>query len=206
MNAPSQPIVIQSGGPGFLVRAIWFIFIGWWLSGLAIAVGYFAALTIVGLPLAFYIFNRIPSITTLRPRTQGVAVETVDGQTIVRASTIAQRPIWVRAIYFVLVGWWLGAVWLGVAWICSVLIVTLPVALLMYNRIGAVMTLLRYSAARRPTRRASALFPYGAGFCALPVAVAATAVWMPAPAAAMVTAATASPYAFSTTKSPFESA
>ncbi len=137
-------VIVQSGGPGCLVRAIWFIFVGWWLSGLAIALGYLAAITIIGLPLAFYIFNRIPAITTLRSRTQTFTAEQVGGQTVVRAQTVPQRPLWIRAVYFVLVGWWLGALWLAVAWICSVLIVTIPVALLMYNRIGAVMTLLRY--------------------------------------------------------------
>ena len=32
---PSAPIVVeQKTGPGLLVRAVWFVFVGWWLSGL----------------------------------------------------------------------------------------------------------------------------------------------------------------------------
>jgi uncharacterized membrane protein YccF (DUF307 family) len=35
-----QTIVITDrGGPGFLVRIVWYVFIGWWLSGLAIMLG-----------------------------------------------------------------------------------------------------------------------------------------------------------------------
>jgi uncharacterized membrane protein YccF (DUF307 family) len=131
-------------GPGCLVRVLWFVFVGWWLSGLAITAGYFAALTIVGLPLAFWIFNRVPAITTLRPRTRSYVTEQVGTTTLVRARTIPQRPLILRAIYFVLIGWWLGAVWLAIAWVASITIVGLPIAVLMYDRIGAVMTLLRY--------------------------------------------------------------
>ena len=45
MDAPSVVIMQRSNGPGFLVRAIWFLFIGWWLSALAIGV---ACLGVVG--------------------------------------------------------------------------------------------------------------------------------------------------------------
>ena len=131
-------------GPGCLVRVLWFVFVGWWLSGLAITAGYFAALTIVGVPLAFWIFNRVPAITTLRPRARSYVTEQVGTTTLVRARTIPQRPLILRAIYFVLIGWWLGAVWLAIAWVASITIVGLPIAVLMYDRIGAVMTLLRY--------------------------------------------------------------
>jgi uncharacterized membrane protein YccF (DUF307 family) len=141
----SATVVIQpSAGPGFLVRAIWFVLIGWWLSALAIAAAYFAAITVIGLPLAFYVFNRIPMITTLRGRTQNYETTQVGETTLMRAKTIAQRPMWVRVVYFILVGWWLGAVWLAVAWFLSITIIGLPIAVLMYDRVGGIMTLLRY--------------------------------------------------------------
>lgn len=138
-------VVIQSSGPSFIVRALWYVFIGWWLAGLAITAGYLAAITIVGLPLAFYIFNRIPTVLTLRSRTtRYVAATTAANTTIIREQTLAQRPMWIRGVYFVLVGWWLGAIWLGIAYLFSILIVTLPLGLLMFNRTGGFMTLLRY--------------------------------------------------------------
>ena len=53
--ASSSPVVIarHSEGPPLLVRALWFIFIGWWLTGLVNVLAYLIALTIIGLPLAF---------------------------------------------------------------------------------------------------------------------------------------------------------
>ena len=57
--------------PSLLIRAIWFIFIGWWLSAVAIGVAYFLCAIIIGIPLAFMIFNQLPLILTLRPRSPG---------------------------------------------------------------------------------------------------------------------------------------
>lgn len=131
-------------GPGLLIRAVWFVFVGWWLSAVAIGVAYLMCLIIIGLPIGFMIFNRLPVILTLRPRTEQVITEVRDGVTYVTGGTVAQSPLWVRAIYFVLVGWWLGGIYMGIAWLLCVILITLPIGLWLFNRVGAVMTLLRY--------------------------------------------------------------
>lgn len=59
----------QPSGHGFVVRALWFLFVGWWLSGNVISLGGLAMVTVIGLPLAFWLFNRVPQAQTLRPRT-----------------------------------------------------------------------------------------------------------------------------------------
>jgi uncharacterized membrane protein YccF (DUF307 family) len=144
-NTSHSVVMMQrQSGPGFLIRAVWFVFIGSWLSLVAIAAAYLACVTIVGLPLGFAIFNRLPSVLTLRPRSDHQAVEVRDGVTYVTGGTVPQLPMWARAIWFVLVGWWLGAIYLSVAWFLCVIIVTMPVGLWLFNRVGAVMTLLRY--------------------------------------------------------------
>jgi uncharacterized membrane protein YccF (DUF307 family) len=127
-----------------LTRAIWFVFIGWWLSALAIFAAYLLCLIIIGLPVGFMIFNRLPVILTLRPRTDAQEVEIRDGVTYITGGTVKQHPLWVRALWFVVVGWWLGAIYLGIAWFLCVIIITLPIGLILFNRVGAVMTLLRY--------------------------------------------------------------
>ena len=137
-------VVAPPSGPGFLIRAVWFILIGWWLTAIVISVAYIAAVTVIGLPLAFYLFNRIPVVLTLRGRTQTWETTTVGDHTVLQQKTIAQHPLLLRLVYFVLVGWWLGFVWLVIAYFLAIIVVTLPVALLMFNRVGAIMTLLRY--------------------------------------------------------------
>jgi uncharacterized membrane protein YccF (DUF307 family) len=51
--------------PAFWKRALYFIFVGWWLSGLWIVVAWLLSVTILGLPLAIMMYNRLPAITTL---------------------------------------------------------------------------------------------------------------------------------------------
>ena len=89
--AASSPVVIarHSDGPPFLVRALWFVFIGWWLTGLVNVLAYLIALTIIGLPLAFMIFNRLPTVLTLRPRTVHTTHEVSGGVTHI---TETRRP------------------------------------------------------------------------------------------------------------------
>ena len=144
-DATPQTIVITDrGGPGFLARAVWYVFVGWWLSGFAILLGWALAVTIIGLPVAFAIFNRIPAVMTLRGRTVTYEASVKDGVTYVKGRNPDQRPMWVRAVYFVLVGWWLGLFWMIASWFIGLLIITLPLSIWMMNRVGGVMTLLRY--------------------------------------------------------------
>ena len=56
---------IQAQQRPFLLRAIYFLLIGWWFSGVWMAVAYVALLTIVGFPLAFWMYGRVGAVTTL---------------------------------------------------------------------------------------------------------------------------------------------
>ena len=51
--------------PNLLVRAVYFLFVGWWLSLVWANVAAFLAVTVVGLPVAFWMFNRLPFVTSL---------------------------------------------------------------------------------------------------------------------------------------------
>ncbi|MFC7070052.1 YccF domain-containing protein [Halobaculum lipolyticum] len=53
------------GQRSLLVRGLYFVFVGWWLSLLWANVAAFLAVTIVGLPVAYWMFNRLPYVTSL---------------------------------------------------------------------------------------------------------------------------------------------
>lgn len=146
VNVATAPVVmiVNQAGPGFFVRAVYYLFVGWWAAGLAIALGYALALTVIGLPLALMIFNRLGTILTLRPYTQSLNVTSMGGATVVGIGTAQQQSFLVRTLYFLFVGWWWGAVWLAIAYSLCLLILTLPLGLWMMNRTGAAMTLYRY--------------------------------------------------------------
>jgi uncharacterized membrane protein YccF (DUF307 family) len=49
----------------FVVRAIYFVFIGWWLSLIWSNVAWLLCAIILGLPLGIWMLNRLPAVTTL---------------------------------------------------------------------------------------------------------------------------------------------
>ena len=61
----------------------------------------------------------------------------------VMVSGVRQRPFLLRAIYFLLIGWWFSGLWMAVAYVLLLSIVGMPAAFWMYGRIGAVTTLFR---------------------------------------------------------------
>jgi uncharacterized membrane protein YccF (DUF307 family) len=139
----SSVIVTRRQGPPFLVRVLWYLFIGWWLTGISLALGYLAAITIVGLPLAFWIFDRTGTLLTLRPRPVTVSVSHVGGVTVVESGHREQRSLLLRVVYFVLVGWWAALIWMTIAYFLCLTILLLPVGLMMLNRLPEVFTLHR---------------------------------------------------------------
>ncbi len=57
--------VEQEKGPGLLIRAIYFIFIGLWLGGVWTTIAWILTVSIIGLPLGLMMLNRIPQVMTL---------------------------------------------------------------------------------------------------------------------------------------------
>ena len=131
--------VIGSTGPNLLIRILWFLLVGWWLGGIVIALAWFLNVTIIGLPLGLYLLNRLPTAFTLRPQEQSwrltPAGELRQGK--------EQYPFLLRAVYFLLVGWWFSGLWLAAAYIVGVTIIGLPLAFIMFNYARAVTTLYR---------------------------------------------------------------
>ena len=136
-------IVTRRQGPAFLVRVLWYLFIGWWLTGLSLTRGYLAAITIVGIPLAFWIFNCTGTLLTLRPRPVTVCVSLDGGVTVVERGHGEHRRHHLRVVYFVLVGWWAALIWMTIAYFLCLTILLLPVGLMMLNRLPEVFTLHR---------------------------------------------------------------
>ena len=56
---------------------------------------------------------------------------------------IPQRSFLGRAIWFLLIGWWLSGVWMALAYVCLLTILLIPISFWMYGRVGAVTTLYR---------------------------------------------------------------
>lgn len=117
-----------------LVRAIWFVFIGWWVTPIVINVAWLLNLTIVLIPIGIKLINLVPTVLTLKePRSR---FEPWDGR--------GQHSLVIRAIYFVFVGWWLSFLWANLAAFFAITIIGLPVAYWMFNRLPFVTSLYRF--------------------------------------------------------------
>ena len=117
-----------------LVRAVWFLLIGWWLTGLWLSVAWLLNVTIVGIPLGIKMINWVPYVLSLKKRT--TYVEESDGT--------SQYSIPVRAVWFLLVGWWASGVWTGIAYTLTLSIIGIPLAIWMYGKLPFVVSLYSY--------------------------------------------------------------
>ncbi|MGQ9554578.1 MAG: YccF domain-containing protein [Anaerolineae bacterium] len=144
----STVVVTDSGqrrNPGCLVQIIWFLLVGWWASQLWIAVAWLLMLTIIGIPFGVMMLNNLPKVIALRdPSSSGVAVIQRGRTTVITTGGQAPQPnILLRAIYFVLIGWWLSAIWMELAYIVTATIIGMPLGFWMFDKVPALVSLRR---------------------------------------------------------------
>ncbi len=140
---PEQKLAMtnhQQSGLHWLLRAVYFIVIGLPLSSLWAAIAWVISITVIGLPLGLWMLSRLPQVTTLQPMRQDI---TINRYGEVYHSAVPQHNFLLRALYFIVVGWWFSGIWLAAAWALSSSIIGLPIAFLMINYVPAVMTLQR---------------------------------------------------------------
>jgi uncharacterized membrane protein YccF (DUF307 family) len=136
----TSAIIIAKKNPGCLVQLVWFALVGWWLGQAWIAVAWFLTATIVGMPLAVMMLNRIPEVIALRGEREYL-VRSWGDKTIV--TDVPQYNLLLRALYFLLIGWWLSALWMEVAYALCLSILGLPIGFWMFDRAPFIVSLRR---------------------------------------------------------------
>lgn len=125
--------------PSRQTRALWIMIVGPLMSLGVTMVGWFLALSIVGMPTARRLFDRLPTLMTLH----GMGEAPPAAPPAPGPPRVAQLPLPIRAVWFVTLGWLLSLYWAFFAWFLAALVVTLPTAMRMLRRLGTVMTLER---------------------------------------------------------------
>ena len=125
----------------FLLRLIWFFVLGWELAGVWILIAWALNLSIIFLPLGLWMIDRVPQVLTLKARSGAYVTDVDDGRS--RFLPANQPPFLIRAVYFILFGWWFSLIWAALAWVLCATIIFLPIGVPMLNALPFVTTLHR---------------------------------------------------------------
>ena len=144
-SGSSQTTHIQSAKqPSLIIRALWYLFVGWWVTGIWLAIAWLLNTTIIGIPFGIKMINMVPKVLTLKNTRNTQIVTVTEEGTNIEIHGAGQRSLIVRGIYFILIGWWASGIWMLLAWLVSLTIIGLPVAIWMYNLLPTIVSLYRY--------------------------------------------------------------
>jgi uncharacterized membrane protein YccF (DUF307 family) len=123
----------------FIIRVLWFLIVGWELTGVWILIAWALNATIIGLPLGLWMIDRVPQVLTLKSRSGAWLVDRKSG--VSQYLPKSQSSFIIRAPYFLLIGWWFSLLWAAAAWAICGTIIGLPLGIMMLHALPTVTTL-----------------------------------------------------------------
>ncbi|HWS23801.1 MAG TPA: YccF domain-containing protein [Anaerolineales bacterium] len=126
--------------PGCLIQLLWYFLIGVWVGQIWVWVAYLLILLVVTMPLGFAMLNLLPKVVALREPERILSHEPSGDVSI---TDKPQVNFFLRAIYFLLIGWWLGLLWIEVAYLFNASIIGIPIGFWMFDKTPAIINLRR---------------------------------------------------------------
>lgn len=136
------PVVVKVKTHGFIVRALYYIFIGWWFGLVWALLSWVVYATVVGAPLGVKMMNKIPGAISLKAREKDIKVFSDETGYEVKQVKREQYPWWARVLYYP-VGLVLSLMVILLAWLLCELLITLPLGIILFNKVPVVASLAR---------------------------------------------------------------
>jgi uncharacterized membrane protein YccF (DUF307 family) len=137
-----QAVVVEVKKHGFIVRALYYIFIGWWFGLLWALLSWLVYATVIGAPLGAVMLNKVPGMISLKQRDKRYNVVSTGGGHDVVEEKPQQRRWWIRVIYYPF-GLIFSLIAIFVGWLLCVFIITLPLGIIIFNKVPAIASLHR---------------------------------------------------------------
>ena len=135
-------MVTTEKNPGCLIQLLWFAFIGWWLGQVWMVVAWILMVSIIGIPFGVMMLNLLPKVIALRdPTAHKLLLTRQDGTMTAQSVAVPQVNFFLRALYFLVIGWWVSALWMEAAYAISLTIIGLPVGFWMFDRVPMLVSL-----------------------------------------------------------------
>lgn len=132
----------QSGLSNLILRIVYFYLIGLWLGAVWLKIAWLLCCSILGLPIGIWMVHKAPLLMTLKESGEWREVK-VGSKTAYIFDEMPSPNFLVRAVYFLLIGWWFSWVWGVLALLISLTFLGLPISFWMINRLPWVTTLSR---------------------------------------------------------------
>jgi hypothetical protein len=137
-----QPIVVKEKKHGFIIRALYFLFIGWWFGLFWALLSWFIYATIVLAPLGAAMLNKVPGAISLKAREKDVKVIVDESGYEVKQENRKQHSIWLRILYYP-IGLIASLIAIFLGWILCILLITMPLGIMVFNWVPAIASLHR---------------------------------------------------------------
>jgi uncharacterized membrane protein YccF (DUF307 family) len=140
---PGQPqVTVEMKQHGIIVRALYFIFIGWWWGLVVAFFGWFLYATVIGAPLGIKVLNAVPGAISLKGREKQLKLTQTQEGYEVTTERIEQRRWWIRVLWYPF-GLVFSFFAILLAWLLCVFLITLPLGIMLFNKVPAIASLYR---------------------------------------------------------------
>lgn len=140
----SLPVVVEAKSYGFIIRALYFLFVGWWLGLAWSLLSWLVYATVILAPVGSAMLSKVPGLVSLKARQKQIRVEATAAGTTVTQEGVKQHNILLRILYYPF-GLVFSLIAILAAWLLCCLIITMPLGVWLYGKVPWLASLHRGS-------------------------------------------------------------